>query len=541
MISNYIIDFSDNATEDEISQYIVTHDCTIVKTFLSFSKVLLVSALEIPPKTNIVEEVVVDNAHPFKLHEIFSPTGIPPTGNKTLVTNDINNWWKVYSLKDVTFENATIDVPIYGKGVDVYLIDSGINKDHPEFANANVVLLHSVNGDFIDTSGHGTALGSLIVGETCGITSATLKVVKLFDASTTTLQSDFLAALDAILVDYVTSGSAFSVVNMSWAISKNAFIERKIQSLINIGMAVVVAAGNSGVPIEEVTPASMVDVYTIGSFNQDFKPSSFSNYTNPTITSLTASDSNYGSIDCWAPGEEIWAANVNGGYGFVAGTSAAAAICSAALAYNVNKTWISPTTNTLYSILKDSTGKLEWEGLTLSTRKNLLNLSDIKYLSSKNEIITFTNTIKKETHLYVVPKKIVARVGEKVGQLFLSPQLVKTYEFLNPLPPGVFMEDYFLYFSPTIEPSEASGVNVQEIGYRVTNTDNEVQESILTFVTLATSFDVSILPVDDPLINVTIMFISCQDGDYPCGTPCSAYGAGCATHIKSVTTCFSCG
>ena len=537
-MSNYLIDFSKSTTDNEISQYFAAQNCTIVKTYSKLDKVYLVSSSSVPAKTSIVEFVVLDDDQAFKLHEVLTPTGTAPTDTKILTINDNPNWWKVYSLLDVNFAESTADVPIFGKGMDVYLVDSGINKDHPEFANANVVLLHSVNGDFTDVNGHGTSLGSLIVGDTCGITEATLKVVKLFDATSATLQSDFLAALDAILTDYITSGAASAVVNMSWSINKNAFIEAKIQSLIDIGMAVVVAAGNSGIPIEDATPASMDGVYTIGSFGQNFDPSSFSDYTDPTITSLTPGASNHGALDCWAPGEQIWAANAAGGYGFIAGTSASAAIVSAAMAYNISKSWMSPTTNKVYTYLKDPSGKIIWDYLASSTRKNLLNLSDPKNATSKNEIITLNNKLEKETQYYVVPQKLVSRVGQRAGILFAYPDRVKSYEFLGALPAGVFMEDAFMYFTASVEPTEPSGVNIYEIGYRFVDIYDNVEESTLSFVTLATTFDETALPAGDPLIGIIVQAVNCSINP-ACGTACTT-GGKCKTLTKTVVSCYVC-
>ena len=531
-MSNYLIDFSKSTTDNEISQYFAAQNCTIVKTFSRLDKVYLVSSPAVPVKTDIVEYVVLDDDQAFKLHEVLTPTGTQPTDTRTLTINDNPNWWKVYSLQDVNFENPTVDIPIYGKGFDVYLVDSGINKDHTEFLNKDVVLLHSVNGDFTDVSGHGTALGSLIIGQTCGMTDATLKVVKLFDATSATLQSDFILALDAILTDYITSGVGSAVVNMSWSINKNAFIESKIQSLIDLGMAVVVAAGNSGIPIEDVTPASMAGVCTVGSYGQNFIPSAFSDYTDPTITSLTAGASNHGALDCWAPGEQIWAANVAGGYGFIAGTSASAAIVSAALAYNISKSWVSPATNKVYSYLKDNDGKIILDYLVSSTRKNLLNLSDAKYATSKNEIITFYNKIEKETQYYVTPQKLVSRVGQRTGILFAWPDRVKSYEFLGALPAGVFMEDSFMYFTATEEPTEPSGVHIYEIGYRFTDIYDNVEESTLSFVTLATDFDSTTLPASDPLIDIIVQLVNCATTG-ACNASCA--GGKCKNQTKTLS------
>ena len=201
------------------------------------------------------------------------------------------------------------------------MLDSGIDLTHSEFTGKDISLVYSLTGDFNDTNGHGTGLASLMVGNTCGVTSTSIKVVKIFDDNQPTKQSDFLHALDAILTDMNSNINKFSIINCSWAINKNIYIEDKIKHLINAGALVVASAGNSGKPIEEVTPASMPDVLTIGAYNSDFVPCDFSDYSNPSVVSLTQGQVNTGTLDAWAPGEQIWIANPTskgGGYGFAA-------------------------------------------------------------------------------------------------------------------------------------------------------------------------------------------------------------------------------
>jgi hypothetical protein len=169
--------------------------------------------------------------------------------------------------------------------------------------------------------------------------------------------------------------------------------------MINQGMYVVAAAGNNGMPIGDVTPASIPDVLTIGSFNQNLEPSAFSNYTGGSDISYTANDVNYGALDGWAPGELIWAANKNGGYGYIAGTSAAAAIASAAIAYNVNSILTEDglingniTTENINALYKNSS----------VFRRDILDLSNPLYSNSVNKCITiFTSSTFPEFYSYI--------------------------------------------------------------------------------------------------------------------------------------------
>ena len=75
-----------------------------------------------------------------------------------------------------------------GTNVVVYLVDSGIDISHPQFVNANIQNLWSWDENFTDVNGHGTAMASLIVGESLGVVpEAILKNVQIpFGTSITT-------------------------------------------------------------------------------------------------------------------------------------------------------------------------------------------------------------------------------------------------------------------------------------------------------------------------------------------------------------------
>ncbi len=332
----YIIDFIDSATKTDIERYLSYNSITLLKHFEILGNVLHIESDILPPSDPLVESVVIDEDNPIQLLD-FDLTLLDTVSTTSFNIEDNKNWWKVASIKDVNFDSETHIHTVRGFGGVVYILDSGIESSHPEFQDANIQLLHSFTNEFSDTRGHGTALASVISGKTCGLTGATIKVVKIFDTSVSTLQSDLLSAFDAVLNDYITNGRTLSVVNLSWGMAKNEYIDAKIKYLRNQGLHVVVAAGNSGAPIDNVTPASIPAVLTVGAYNQSLTPCDFSNYTGESIISNTNEIVNTGSLDIWAPGEMIWAAGLNGTYGYVAGTSAATAITSGAVIYNLSR------------------------------------------------------------------------------------------------------------------------------------------------------------------------------------------------------------
>jgi hypothetical protein len=324
----YIIDFINSISDEDIAAYMVRNDCTVVINYDNFSKTYLVEAATAPEVDAFVETVLEDSSAPLKLLSIPS---------KTFPVDEDDNWWKLVAIDGIDTTQPTATIARSGGGVRVYVMDSGIAADHPEFVGKNITLLHSITpGDFSDTTGHGTSLASVIVGETCGITESALRVVKIFHSGQDTFLSDIISAFDAVATDYLLADDFLAVLNLSWSIEKNAYIEQKILDLITMGVVVVASAGNEGRPLSEVTPASLAEVITVGSFGKDLMPSDFSNYTSSdSDTSFTSGQNNYGALDCFAPGEFIRVALPAGGYGVSMGTSLSAAIISAIMALRI--------------------------------------------------------------------------------------------------------------------------------------------------------------------------------------------------------------
>jgi subtilisin family serine protease len=330
----FIIDFVNSALPADIEAYMAANGCTVVQEFSNFEKTYVVECDAEPAAGELVESIVIDDEAGMSLQDVPM---------RSFATSDDDHWWKLAVLGGIDLEQEQVSYNVGGDDVRVYVLDSGIMAEHVEFAGKDITLLHSVvEGDFTDATGHGTAIASVIVGEQCGITNASLRVVKIFHEGHTTLISDLLAAFNAVLNDYVTRADYLAIMNLSWSISKNAYVESKIQALIDIGLFAVVSAGNSGQPISNVTPASMAEAITVGSFGQDLAPSDFTDYTGITDTSLTEGQTNHGGLDLFAPGEGIRIAKLTGEYGYTAGTSIAAAITSAIAVLNIRSsgyTW----------------------------------------------------------------------------------------------------------------------------------------------------------------------------------------------------------
>lgn len=532
-VQQYIIDFVNSTTDEDINEYLTACGATVVKSFSAFEKLYLVEATTEPSVTDIVEHVIHDNTNHIQLlstvivaDSTFGEVVIDGSVPMITVDNDDKNWWKLYSLAEPDLDASEYVTNRRGTGSIVYVLDSGVDFSHPEFDGVDTHNLFSFNGDFTDKNGHGTALASVIAGKTCSITNATVKSVKIFDSTVPTKQSDMLNALEAIHQDYLISNAEHYIVNASWSIPKNEFIENKIRELMSYGIFFVVAAGNSGQPISDVTPASMLEVLTIGSYNNNLLPSNFTDYTGESSVTYTSGTTNHGELDGFAPGEMIWAATLNGGYGYVAGTSISAAIQSAALAYNFATGFIPP--------IEYSTSSTHlYHRQTGLGRRDLLDLSDPKYSSSNNQVTTYFDVRPSfgSATPYVAGHKIES--GEKFTLQFFNPNFVKQVEFLSDLPQGMLVTT--IGKMSWVAPEITNSYEVLNFPIIITYNDGTVVEDIFKLVILHESFDSDTTDMDDITLSITLLatcsVYACTN-DISCNNNCGEIG--CQYTVESL-------
>ncbi len=205
-----------------------------------------------------------------------------------------------------------------GDGVDVYVIDSGIRKDHVDFSG-RVNDLWSAFDYFDDDGGHGTHVASTIGGERFGVAKdVTLHNVKVFgpdDVITTLLM--IVDAMNEVLRQHqlkvANKINRCSVVNMSLTGPSSA-LSIVASELKKNGIIVVVAAGNASSNLDgsfNAHPAESPDVITVVSSNNIDRPSYFNNYGD--------------AVDVFAPGSGILAAghHATNGTTIMSGTSMA--------------------------------------------------------------------------------------------------------------------------------------------------------------------------------------------------------------------------
>jgi subtilisin family serine protease len=236
---------------------------------------------------------------------------------------------------------AAIDGADQRVDVDVAVIDTGVDLDHPDLnvyrAGARNCSLFAISPD--DDHGHGSHVAGTIgaVDNTTGVVGvapgARIWPVKVLSAAGTGLNSDVICG-----IDYVAAhADEIEVANMSLggggeddgscgAASDDA-MHAAICEAVDAGVTFVVAAGNDSADAAESTPAAYDEVITVSAL-ADFNgqpgggaPATCRSDQDDTFASF----SNYGAdVDLIAPGVCINSTSMQGGYATLSGTSMAA-------------------------------------------------------------------------------------------------------------------------------------------------------------------------------------------------------------------------
>lgn len=249
-----------------------------------------------------------------------SPQTTGPTGLLSWGLDRIDQRTPVSSTRSYNFAND-------GTGVTIYILDSGVAGNHPEFGSrvsngwsyrssatslssyraaltahqndpqtgiqacANdgthavnpLVFDNPQNPDVsdvgrTDNDGHGTHVAGIAAGDGVGVAkNSTIVPVRALDSCGNGTRTMILEGLAWILTDHDAGEKA--VLNLSVGFGEQVTeVDNAITALMNEGVLVVAAAGNSSSSACSSTPASTPGTISIGSSTLVDGESSFSNY-----------------------------------------------------------------------------------------------------------------------------------------------------------------------------------------------------------------------------------------------------------------------
>lgn len=200
-----------------------------------------------------------------------------------------------------------------GDAIRIAVIDTGIQKDHPRFANTTIEIKDNSNvidedSDIDDDVGHGTHIAGIIAKNTPNSIIIPFKIVNKDGGKL----SDIIKAIDLAI------NANAQVINMSLGVAdESASLEEILEKATEQEIIIVAAAGNFS-SSDEFYPAAYDETIAVAA----------TYYSGKKLDS-----SNYGDwVDVAAKGYHVYSSIPDSDYGFKNGTSQAAAAVTAKIA-----------------------------------------------------------------------------------------------------------------------------------------------------------------------------------------------------------------
>jgi len=215
--------------------------------------------------------------------------------------------------------------PDSGRGVHVYILDTGIRSTHGQFGgraiptmeikNAKVMTCSSTDTNCaLDRHGHGSHQAGVIGGTTVGVAPGSwLHAVKILSDTGQGTLSSFVMAMDWLLTNAERPAVIHAGLSASRGTGSSLIMKDTIDKAVARGIPVVVPAGQDNDNACHHFPSSVPSAITVGAIGADDKRSMFSGFGK--------------CVDLFAPGSKIMTAGTrsDSAYAVLSSTSLAAA------------------------------------------------------------------------------------------------------------------------------------------------------------------------------------------------------------------------
>ncbi|KAL1633636.1 hypothetical protein SLS56_002784 [Neofusicoccum ribis] len=289
-------------------------------------------------------KMTASNVQKFKKRNVSTRNGSPWGLQRISSASQVNGKADDGLAFTYSFEDTKL-----GSGVDIYVVDTGVNIDHvafggrarngftayPDTADRPVGGWTDERGNYTDGAGHGTHVAGTAAGATLGIASgANIIAVRVLDADGGGSSSDTIMGINWVIQQHdkrkTDADFVGSILSMSFGTSDvSDNLSNAVKRAVAAGVQASVAAGNDGKDACDYSPSnaggSNSSVVTVGSIGISDEVSSFSN--------------TGACVDVFAPGEDILSTYIGGDnvVQYLDGTSMACPHVTGVMAYLMDK------------------------------------------------------------------------------------------------------------------------------------------------------------------------------------------------------------
>jgi hypothetical protein len=242
-------------------------------------------------------------------------------------------------------------IPLSGLGVEVAIIDSGLDKNHPDFSGrvaSQVCFSSDCSTSIYDQNGHGTNVAGIVAGSggiapEGGAPQVTLHILKVLDANNNfDSATQIVSALDHILTELPN----VTIVNMSLGTSQlfastcddysswTRSLADAVNQLNDRGVTLFSSSGNIGDNTAITAPACLTNVIAVAA-TWDNRISNYNGNcteSSPVAGEITCFSNTSDNVDIVAPGALITSTGRNSGISNYSGTSMSSALVASCAA-----------------------------------------------------------------------------------------------------------------------------------------------------------------------------------------------------------------